>query len=81
MLTKDELWEKCGTNESITLEDIGVPSWRRDCDGFYYELESLICRSGIVYHHKDGYRWSDGDFLSKSQCKHYGLTPGFMNIK
>lgn len=56
MLTKNELWKKCGTNEPITLEDIGIPSWRRECGSFYYELNSLTCKSGIAYHHKDGYR-------------------------
>ena len=81
MLTDEELWEKCQTNQPITLEDIGIPSWLRDCDGFYYELESLICRSGIAYHHKDGYRWSDGTFLSKRECKHYRLDPGIKNVK
>lgn len=80
MLTKDELWEKCNTNSPITLEDIGIPSWRRDCDGFYYELESLIYKSGIAYNHKDGYRWSDGTFLTKKQCRHYKLDCGKNNI-
>lgn len=80
MLTKEELWKKCSTNEPIILEDIGISSWRRDCDGFYYELESLICKSGIAYHHKDGYRWSDGTFLTKKQCHHYKLNYGKNNI-
>lgn len=80
MLTEDELWEKCGTDEYITLEDIGIPSWRRDCDGLRYELESLICKSGIAYHHKDGYRWHDGTFLTKRQCRHYKLNCGKNNI-
>ena len=79
MLTDDELWEKLKTNDHITLEDIGIPSWRRDCDGFYYELESLICKSGIAYHHKDGYKWSDGTFLTKKQCHHYDLKCGKEN--
>ena len=81
MLTKEELWGKLQNDEHISLDDIGIPSWRRDCDGFYIELDSLIFKSGIAYHHKDGYRWSDGNFLSKSQCKHYGLKSGAMNMK
>lgn len=80
MLTKDELWYKCGTDDPITLEDIGLPSWRRDCDGFYYELSNLFNRIGIAYRHKDGMRWSNGDWLTKKQCKVYNLEPGVNNI-
>lgn len=79
MLTKSELWEKASTKEHITLEDIGIPSWRRDCDGYYCELESLLFRSGIAYKHKDGFRWLDGSFLTKKQCSHYGLETGIYN--
>ena len=79
MLTEYELLEKAKTDKPITLEDIGIPSWRRDCDGFKHELESLLCKSGIAYHHKDGYRWADGTFLTKKQCKHYKLIPGINN--
>lgn len=81
MLTSKELWEKAGTNEPITLEDIGLPSWRRDCDGFYYELNNLLCRGGIAYRHKDGYIWSNGDFLTLRECKVYEFEPGVMNQK
>lgn len=80
MLTNDEFMQKIERGEHITLEDIGIPSWHRDCDGFYYELESFFYRSGIAYHHKDGYRWSDGTFLTKRQCRHYDLQPGLKNI-
>lgn len=73
MLTDDELLEKIKNGENITREDLGIPSWRKDCDGFEYELESLFCKSGTAYKHKDGYRWSTGEFLTKRQCKHYGL--------
>ena len=73
MLNKRELWEKTETDKSITLEDIGIPSWRRDCNGVEIELNNLKCRSGIAYKHKDGYRWSNGDFLTKRECKIYGL--------
>ena len=74
MLTKDELWAKAGSDEPITLEDIGLPSWRSECDGFYYEVWSPFCRSGICYKHKDGYRWSNGDFLTKRQLRLHLLT-------
>ena len=73
MLTKEELWNKCGTNNVITFEDLGIPSWRKDCDGFVYELSNLFCRSGIAYNHKDGMRWFNGDFLTKRECKIYGF--------
>jgi hypothetical protein len=79
MLTEEELFKKCQTDEPITLEDIGIPSWRRECDGFYYELESLLCKSGIAYKHKDGYRWSNGTFLTKRECRHYKLDCGVNN--
>ena len=79
MLTKDELWVKAGTNEPITCEDIGLPSWRSECDGFEYEFRSLFYRGGFAYRHKDGYRWSDGTFLTKRQCKHYELECGILN--
>ena len=74
MLSNDELWEKCKTDEPITLEDLGIPSWRRDCDGFEYELSDIRCRSGIAYRHKDGYRWHNGDFLTKRQLRIYKLN-------
>lgn len=74
MLSEDELWEKCKTDEPITLEDMGLPSWRRDCDGFEYELNDIRCRGGIAYKHKDGYRWSNGDFLTKRQLRIYGFN-------
>lgn len=74
MLTRDELWAKAGSDDPITLEDIGLPSWRSECDGFYYEVWHPFCRSGIFYKHKDGYRWSNGDFLTKRQLRIYGLT-------
>ena len=80
MLTNKELWKKIQGGGHISREDIGLPSWRKDCDGFYIELESLLSKSGIAYRHKYGYRWSDGQFLSKKQCKHYGLEPGILNI-
>ena len=79
MLTDDELLKKCKTDEPITYEDLGLPSWREDCDGTYFELCNLFCRSGIAYHHKDGYRWRNGDFLTKRQCKVYGFEPGVNN--
>ena len=80
-MSKDELWAKAGTNQPITCEDIGLPSWRSECDGLYYELESLICRSGIAYKHINGYRWADGIFLTKRECNHYGLECGSLNTK
>jgi hypothetical protein len=79
MLTDEELLKKCLNDEHITLEDMGIPSWRRECDGFYYELESLFYKSGIAYKHKDGYRWSDGTFLTKRECRHYNLECGNAN--
>ncbi len=79
MLSENELWIKIGTNEQITLEDLGIPSWRRDCNGFEYELSNLFCRSGIAYRHKDGMRWANGDWFTKRQCKVYGFECGVMN--
>ena len=73
MLTNNELWCKAATNEPITCKDIGLPSWRSECDGFVYELHSLFCRSGFAYRHKDGYRWSNGDFLTKKELRIYGF--------
>lgn len=64
MLTNDELWEKAATNEPISREDIGLPSWRSECDGFIHELQI-----GFAYKHKDGYRWTDGSFLTKKQIR------------
>ena len=80
MLTNQELWKKLETDEHITLEDLGIPSWRRDCDGFYYELDNLFCRSGIAYKHKDGMRWNNGDFFTKQECNVYGFESGICNI-
>ena len=74
MLSEDELFEKCKTNETITYEDMGLPSWRRDCDGFVHELSSLFCRSGMAYRHKDGYRWANGDFLTRRELRIYKLN-------
>ena len=81
MLTKEELWKKAGTDEHITAEDIGLPSWRSECDGFEYELSTLhpFCRSGIAYRHKDGYRWLNGSFFTARECKIYDLEPGVLN--
>lgn len=56
MITDDEFLRKIESGEELTYEDLGIPSWHKDCDGFYIECESLLCRSGIVYKHKDGYR-------------------------
>ena len=79
MLTDEELFNKCRSDKPITCEDIGIPSWRNDCDGFYYELNNLFCRGGIAYKHKNGYRWSNGDYLTKRECKIYGFELGVMN--
>ena len=73
LLDNNELWEKCATNKPITYEDIGLPPWRKDCDGLIHILGSVFCKSGIAYKHKDGYRWANGDFLTKKQLKVYGL--------
>ena len=73
MLTNDELWEKAATNESITCEDIGLPSWRSECDGLVHELHSLFCRSGFAYKHKDRYRRGNSDFLTKKELRVYRL--------
>ena len=42
MISVDELLRKAATDEPITAEDIGLPSWRSECDGFYYELNNLF---------------------------------------
>lgn len=42
--------------------------------GRCYELNSIFCRSGIAYRHKDGYRWENGDFLSDRELRIYGLN-------
>lgn len=42
--------------------------------GRRYELNSIFCRSGIAYRHKDGYRWENGDFLSDRELRIYGLN-------
>jgi hypothetical protein len=75
MITYDELWEKCKSDESITLEDIGIPSWRKDCDGFYIETSIGTC-----YNHKDGYRWANGKFLTLKECKRFDFEPGINNL-
>jgi hypothetical protein len=73
MISVDELLRKVENNEPITYEDMGLPSWRSECDGFVYELSNLFCRSGFAYKHKDGYRWSNGDFLTKRELRIYNL--------
>ena len=80
MLSDCELWQKVYANEPVTLEDLGLPSWRKDCDGFEYELSNLFCRSGIAYRHKDGYRWSTGEWLTKKECRIYKLDCGIYNV-
>lgn len=75
MITDEELLELAKSDKPITHKDLGLPSWRDECDGFELELNSIrfFCRGGIAYHHKDGYRWHNGDFLTKRECKIYGL--------
>ena len=73
MLSNNELWEKAATGDPITCEDIGLPAWRSESDGLELLLFSLFHRSGFAYKHKKGYRWSNGDFLTKKQLKVFGL--------
>lgn len=73
MISNNELWCNAATNDPITCEDIGLPSWRSECDGLVHELHGLFCRSGFAYKHKDGYRWKNGDVLTKRELKFYRL--------
>lgn len=81
MVTDEELLELAKTDKPITYEELGLPAWRSECDGFYMEMSTLRlgCRCGIAYHHKDGYRWHNGDFFTKRECKVYDLKPGIYN--
>lgn len=74
MLTAQELWNKAGTNQHITRQDIGQPQWKSECvDGIEYELRNFNCRSGFAYNHKNGFRWSNGDFLTEKERLIYGV--------
>lgn len=77
---KNKLWEACEKNDIDTIRQlIGIPEWRKDCDGFEYEFNDIRCRGGIAYKHKDGFRWSDGTFFTKRECSIYGVPVGKMN--
>lgn len=68
MLANTELWEKCGTTNPITCEDLGLPSWRNNTDGFVYE-----CDGYTIYKTPEGYRHCSGEFVTPLQRWWYGL--------
>lgn len=69
MLTDEELFEKCGTTKPITCEDLGLPPWRSDTDGFTYE-----CGGYTFYKTKDGYRHCTGELVLPFLRWWYGLN-------
>lgn len=36
MLSDDDLFDKCRSNQPITCEDLGLPEWRNHTDGTVY---------------------------------------------
>lgn len=68
MLTNNELWNKCGTDEIITREDLGIPYWMSDTDGIIRENIH-----GIFYKTSEGFRDSKGKLLNRFKVWWYGL--------
>jgi hypothetical protein len=72
-----ELWEACERNDLDEIRRfVGIPEWRKDCDGMVYELGW----GRTAYRHRDGFRWPDGKWFTKKECRKYDVTPGIMNI-
>ena len=68
MLSDDELFDKCRSNQPITCEDLGLPEWRNHTDGTVY-----ICGGYTIYKTPDGYRHESGKYVTPLQRLLYGL--------
>lgn len=68
MLSDDELFDKCRSNQPITCEDLGLPEWRNHTDGIVH-----ICGGYTIYKTPDGYRYESGKFVTPLQRLLYGL--------
>ena len=78
----DRIFGNSSSHDScISEKDFNIHSWRSDCDGLCIELSHLLCRGGMAYLHKYGYIWSNGEFLTKRECRLYGLTCGKLNTR